>query len=208
LDGEAGENHRKAVWSQKNKKTVIYSEEEDQGNEEHTGPANSINFIAFQEPSSSNYLPLSKLNAAVGDHPIEIEPAAGNHPIEVEVNAGLTDVPTDEIPVDKDIGSSNSEFRVLATDSLGINGMPAEALELEVPPVAANVEKRSTRIRKGIQMNGCECGEEVTNENREGSALRCNTRGCETCRHSFDLDLDAYLRFSFIGGVWIKSTMI
>src|SRR5277367_2623708 len=39
-------------------------------------------------------------------------------------------------------------------------------------------------------MNGCECGEEVANEDRMGeSALRCNTKGCsETvwlCRQLF-----------------------
>jgi hypothetical protein len=72
----------------------------------------------------------------------------------------LEDVPVDEIPIKTDITLSNS--------GLGSEGAP-EAMN--VLPVMANVGKRSTRMRRRIQMNGCECGEEVAINNREKESI-------------------------------------
>src|SRR5271168_5359455 len=75
-------------------------------------------------------------------------------------SANSNDFDINEISGEEDKGSSNSEIEAPATGDLGSNKAPTEALELELPeepPVAVNVEKRSTRTRKRIQMNGCEC---------------------------------------------------
>jgi hypothetical protein len=51
-EGEAGEINQKAIRSQKIKKTIIYSDEDDKDEEELTRPVNPVNLSNFQEPSS------------------------------------------------------------------------------------------------------------------------------------------------------------
>jgi hypothetical protein len=203
LDDEAVEKSRKTVRLQRNQKLAVYSDNEDHDDEADTGP---MSLFDFQEPSSSNEpaigdLPIA-VDAAVSDNPTltESDAALGGRP-SLEVDEGLRDVPKYEIPVDGGTALSNTECRALAE---GLANGPPETLE--VPLAAANIEKRSTGMRRHDQMNGSECGEEVTNEDR---ALRCNTRGCETvwvCRQLFVMIL--MLIFASIGGAWFKSTMI
>src|SRR5271168_128598 len=162
-DSEADENCRTTVQSKKSKKMVICSDDEDKSEEEHTSLVNPVSYVNLQQPSSLNH-PISDLQ------------------IEIGLNEGANNVVADEIRVDLNvaiaIAATDSECAPPAIDLPATNEAPDAVDE---PPVAGSLDTRSTRTRKRIVMNACECGHEVANEDRMGgSGLKCNTRGCET----------------------------